>query len=167
MFTAQWDKARVCNFETFKTEKYWNNVRKYLKRRSSMLYNLLHAISRLAPNVLGNPLTYYSFQHFSKNCLLFFFNSNIVSIILILFFLPIFLQIIAGDNGNNTYILPALNKAHYHRHNNNHNNLSYLWKKWPSIIVDNIKINTEITLIEQSYRDSLIKQSDRLFPWAS
>jgi len=31
-------------------------------------------------------------------------------IILILFFLPLLLQITAGDNGNNTYILPARSK---------------------------------------------------------
>jgi len=40
-------------------------------------------------------------------------------------------------------------------------------RTWPSTIGDNIKINTEITLIEQSYPDILIKQSDRLFLWAS
>jgi len=40
-------------------------------------------------------------------------------------------------------------------------------RTWPSTIVDNIKINTERTLIEQSYQDTLIKQSDRLFLWVS
>jgi len=64
-----------------------------------------------------------------KHCLLFFFNSHTVPIILIIFFLPLLLQIIAGDNRNNTYILPAQNEAHHHRHNYNPNNLNYLFIK--------------------------------------
>ena len=116
---------------------------------------------RPAPNVLENPpiilsstsqkIVYYSF--FST-----YYSYTILSSLL--------LQIIAGENGNNTYILPAQNEAHHHRHNYNRNNLSIdslkftkitsrsIARTWPSTIVDNIKINTEITLIEQLHRDT-------------
>ena len=73
-----------------------------------------------APNVLENPPIILS-STFQKIAYYSFLIP--VPIILILFFLPLFLQVIAEDN---TYILAAQNEARHHRHNYNHNNTSYL-----------------------------------------
>ena len=103
-----------------------------------------------------------------KNFILFFFNFHTIPIILLLFFLPLLLQIIAGDNRNHPYILPAQNEKHRHCYiNHKIDSLKFtkitsrsISRTWASTIVDHIKINTEIILIEQSYRGTLIEQSD-------
>ena len=82
----------------------------------------------------------------------------------------------------NTHILPAQNETHiiviiiiiiiWVIFEINSEKLTKITSRsiartWASTIVDNTKINTEITLIQQSYRGTQIEQSDQLFLWAS
>ena len=127
----------------------------------NVILSLLHQCI-LGLSLMSSKIHQLFFPALPKKLPSIFFNSHTVPIIL-----SLLLQVIARHNWNNTCILPFKNETHHHRPNYNYNNLRYLWNQFIKVHQNHlysIDINTEVTLIKQSHQDTLIEQSDWLFP---